>query len=247
VGSTTLSVDNFPPVLAVYKVKVKVTGPYLPSVTPSAESNELEIAVGGCPAKISATEWRFFMCHNLGADENADPFTPSYAINGAYYKWGSKEFTGASNDGIIAGPDASGVDPTNGSGNYSWSWFLGYNPNVHYGDNTIGPDVRVKSSFDPCPEGYRVPSYQEWADVVSYNSQGTWVSGSPVAVSGRKFGDFLFLPAAGYRNVEAAGTLYYRGGDGLYWSTRKYDPSDNAYYLSFGSSSVGANTASDRG
>jgi uncharacterized protein (TIGR02145 family) len=184
------------------------------------------------------------MCHNLGADENADPFTPSYSLNGAYYKWGSKEFTGGENDGIIAGPDASGVDPVSSSGNYSWSWFGGHNPSAYYGDNTEGMDVRVKSSFDPCPAGYRIPSYTEWQGLINYSGSRTWISANSTA--GYQFGGALFLPAAGYRGLIPTAVLGLRSISGYYWSTRK-DGINDAYNLNFINGTVNANDLEVRG
>jgi hypothetical protein len=29
------------------------------------------------------------MCHNFGADEDVDLFTPDYRINSTYYQWGN--------------------------------------------------------------------------------------------------------------------------------------------------------------
>jgi uncharacterized protein (TIGR02145 family) len=74
---------------------------------------------------------------------------------------------------------------------------------------------------------------------------GTWVTGSPVAVSGKKFGGALYLPAAGYRGSDGAGTLNFRGSNGYYWSTRKN--SYFAYYLSFSNNDAYANLDSSRG
>jgi uncharacterized protein (TIGR02145 family) len=98
-------------------------------------------------------------------------------------------------------------------------------------------DVRVKSSFDPCPAGYRIPSYTEWEGLINYNSSGTRVIGSPVAVSGKKFGGALFLPAAAYRSYTGTGALEadYRGRGGYYWTTRKLD-TDAANYMNHYSS-----------
>jgi uncharacterized protein (TIGR02145 family) len=140
---------------------------------------------------------------------------------------GLRRLPGGANDGIIAGPDASGVDPVSSSGNYSWSWFGGYDSNVYYGDNTGNADVRVKSEYDPCPAGYRVPSHTEWVGLINYAS-GTWISANSTA--GQKYGDALYLPVAGYRNNDSAGMLESRNSLGYYWSTRKYS-SDGAYGL----------------
>ena len=39
-----------------------------------------------CGAYVAPGEWKIFKCHNLGADESADPFTPSWKLNGDYYQ-----------------------------------------------------------------------------------------------------------------------------------------------------------------
>ena len=67
-----------------------------------------------------------------------------------------------------------------------------------------------------------------------------WVLGENNGVTGTYFvaknGNYVFLPAAGYRG----GTDVYRVGSlGVYWSSSASGSSD-AYCLSFGSSSVSA-------
>src|SRR5574344_1768854 len=108
-------------------------------------------------------------------------------------------------------------------------------------DNTIAPDGtwgtsdpwKTKTTYDPCPTGWRVPTKAEleallggtFPSLVLYNSQyGAWFNGttSP-GTSG------VFLPAAGYRlsDGDASG----RGSFGLYWSSTPNG--DNAYFLYF--------------
>jgi hypothetical protein len=38
-----------------------------------------------CGAMVSATQWKAFMCHNLGADQSLDPFKSNTALYGNYY------------------------------------------------------------------------------------------------------------------------------------------------------------------
>ncbi len=60
-------------------------------ITPEYKSN-LTINVSRCGAYLGPnnTLWKEFMCHNLGADLSADPFTPAAAAHGAKYQWGVK-------------------------------------------------------------------------------------------------------------------------------------------------------------
>ena len=171
-----------------------------------------------CKAKISATEWKKFMCRNLGAAPNADPITPSDDLNGDYYQWGSKT------------PIATLTEIFNTD--YPWTA-----PGGWYGDkNPAATDAKEKSFYDPCPAGYRVPTYVEWQGVLN-NNTWTWISAG--ANSGYMVGNFLFLPAAGYRSG-SNGTLVSRGTYGFYWSSR-VDNAMDAYRLYFRSAGAGMN------
>ncbi|SIR03763.1 hypothetical protein SAMN05880574_1631, partial [Chryseobacterium sp. RU37D] len=49
----------------------------------------VNVGAAKCGAYIAPGQWKDFMCHNLGADVSADPFTPSASIQGAKYQWGA--------------------------------------------------------------------------------------------------------------------------------------------------------------
>jgi uncharacterized protein (TIGR02145 family) len=191
-----------------------------------------------CGAAISATVWAEFMCHNVGADESAYPFSPSYSLNGKYYQWGRID---PAKDGpsSAAGADASVI---------AWN---SVTPSGWFGNNTNGTNVKIKSDYDPCPYGWRVPSFDE-LDYVQTNATRTnlpttWTTSLTTANSWSlvKFGNFLFLPAAGYRHTGldpsyTGGDLYRRGHSGYYWTTRNHstDP-DKAVNFGFNQTDKG--------
>lgn len=96
----------------------------------------------------------------------------------------------------------------------------------------------IKTEYDPCPVGWRVPTYDElnklgrnkslWTTDES-GQVGYWFCGSST------YSDNVlqvFLPAAGYRFN--SGDAYYRGGYGNYWSSRPCSSSfDYAYDFCF--------------
>lgn len=169
-----------------------------------------------CGAFISASVWKVFMCHNLGADETANAFIPSYKINGAYYRWNVK-------DPVIGNPtNASGADP-------AYSWNTSFYP---YSSSW-------ESSNNPCPSGYKVPTKAEWQAVIDNNtfgSMGTWSQSASNFSSAITFGPSastytLILPAAGYR-AYTSGNLNNRGRELSYWSSTRYD-ADYGYMLGY--------------
>ncbi|MFT4073640.1 MAG: FISUMP domain-containing protein, partial [Dysgonamonadaceae bacterium] len=183
-----------------------------------------------CAAKVdaSATPWRVFSCYNLGANTSLDPFTPAAGLHGARYKWGTNvpcltRAEDQASSGVITNWASKPFQTT------SADWDLINN--------------------NPCSNGYRVPTDIEWKGVVntSLNPQTTigsnWTSSAGNYSTGRKFGELLFLPAAGYR-YQSNGVLDYRGKFGYYWSS--VQSGDAAYYLL--QSQTGANLyTSDRG
>ena len=158
----------------------------------------------GCGAYTNPGVWTVFMCHNLGADETSDPFTPSYQTNGAYYQWGS-------HDAIIGNPNSDGTDPV-----FTWS--------TSAPSGKWGPD-NTKSVDDPCPDGWRVPSSGEWDSLFALYGPGGSRDHLPNVMTivgnsswvGMKIGPALMLPFAGYR-VDTDGSLSGRGSSGNYWS-----------------------------
>lgn len=192
-------------------IKIKITGKattigtlYIP-ITVEGVSCSLRVNSGKCGAFISMSTWRNFMCHNQGADESLDPFTPAAGLHGAKYRWGTKDAS------------YTMAQDQNNSGDISgWSSFAVQTSNVDW-DMTAN---------NPCPAGWRVPTRAEWEGVInpSYNRQtgvgtfSTWNKDHTNFTSGLKFGDYLFLPTAGWRWYHT-GSLTSRGQKGFYWSS----------------------------
>ncbi len=204
----------------------------------------LDLIVRSCSAKVNATDTKIFHCYNLGAyNTRADPFTPSYEIIGNYYHWGRKP-TCFGIDGMdatnpctspiygAAGPWGSTDSKDNAGAITGWV-------DYDYAADTDWKDTGTKGLQDPCPQGFRIPSQAQWDGVRTNNGTptnvenagGAWTAGSTNYDTGKKFGNDLFLPAAGLRDNND-GTLYRRGNDGLYWSSTVSGP-DSAWFLYF--------------
>ena len=195
-------------------------------ITPGFKSN-LKINLQQCGAYVAPGEWKEFMCHNLGADDTADPFTPTQGLHGAKYQWGAQtgeagRYLSAQEDQTDSGT-ISGWNPTAKSDS-SWS------------DAIKGPD-------DPCPTGYKVPTVAQWTGIRSNNQRtriGTFTTPSPTNYSSAyqissnvsgSLGVTMILPFAGYRS-DISGTLSFRGVEGNYWSSSSVN--GNATFLKVG-------------
>ena len=181
-----------------------------------------------------------FKCHNLGADETADPYTPSWKLNGHYYHWGrSTIILPAPTDGTEANANISGTTT----------------------NTTSAPDNSWKDTEkmvnDPCPSGWRVPTKAEWDAVSNININpvrnivGSWSvtgPGSPTDYStGVRIGTGsagIFLPATGSLNLNpgtGAVSVTGRGKSFRYWSSTQ-SSGCFAWYLRVGSIDTNTNT-----
>ena len=159
-----------------------------------------------CGAFVSATVFKVFMCHNLGADTSADPNVPVQAIHGNYYQWGRSA--------VVANASAT-------SGGIS-GWNITDASNGAWADGN-------KTANDPCPLGFRVPTFLQWnyiatSPTVNFISRtGTWTASATNFGSAIHFGatagaKSLTLPAPGFRH-DTTGALFSRGSYGFYWSS----------------------------
>ena len=171
---------------------------------------------------------------------------------GKLYQWGRKYGQGydssdASVPSIVSGPVSLSVGQSESNSNkfytstsspYDW-----ITPQDDALWNSGTEDNPVKTEYDPCPDGWRVPTYAELkalkANYSSWTTEdgqnGYWFSGS---ASYSESVSRVFFPAAGlrYSNDGCAG---HRGNYGYYWSSKP--SSYGAYYLHFYGSDIYTN------
>ncbi|MVW83004.1 hypothetical protein FCL51_10785 [Elizabethkingia anophelis] len=200
--------------------------PNIFTITPENQSN-LTINLQRCGAYLGPgnTQWKEFMCHNLGADNTADPFAAVAAIHGAKYQWGAQtdqvgRYYSQVNDQVNSGAITGWIGTLSGGARL---------PDGTWSDTS-------KTANDPCPSGYRVPTNAQWTAVANNNnftSIGSWGDSATNYSSGAMLGNNLFLPATGRRSADF-GTLVQRGAIGDYWSSTPgtgFINAPNAYTL----------------
>ena len=129
----------------------------------------------------------------------------------------------------------------------------------------------LKSVYDPCPPGWRMPADGTWNDmnlrtgdgdpITVRNSQRdlAWGYGRNIGTVGGQVGGLrywpgatvtdrvdgrIWYPATGYRNSDT-GAIYTVGSYGNYWSATAYSAA-HGRYLYFGSTGVNPNTSNNR-
>jgi uncharacterized protein (TIGR02145 family) len=236
-----------------------------------------------CGAKTGNNGWLNFMCHNLGANENLNPFEwvtgnadGSGGTLGHLYQWGryhdghevrnkahatSGHPTVAQYNTAVSNFKSSGT-PINynqfytryNTNYYDWVSDTPDNDasNYRWGSSTDNnTSTTPKGPNDPCPAGWKVPSYRQWRSIfftdpasvddgVGYPygsaTANTWTrTGTWDTSGGYMVGDALYLPAAGCRYYD--GVLSNVGGGGYYWSSTWYSK-NQSYNLTFYSSEV---------
>ena len=211
-----------------------------------------------CGAPTSTGGFLVFKCHNLGADESAYPFTPSWKLNGAYFQWGKKPVDtngdgyrtkpNSGTEGFAAAPTGSTAGTANVVSVASWST----SPAAD-GAWNVTEGSPAKTANDPCPSGYRVPTRNEWVSIYSTTPMNTQTNWSNVGTysdsttnynAGKNVNNSLYLPASGFR-YRSDGSLMLRGFSGYYWSSTENGTSI-AYNLNLTSGSVDPVSSNNR-
>lgn len=132
-----------------------------------------------------------------------------------------------------------GADSPEGYGDYfrfgETTSFTEKSPSYKYEDinyNIAGTDKDAATTL--LGAKFRIPTFEQIKELVVFCSrQWTQVNGvNGIVVTGPN-GNFIFLPAAGYRLI-SNGSLYNVGSYGYYWSALTYD-TNNGHMLGFGS------------
>ena len=179
-----------------------------------------------------------FMDRNLGAESATA--TDGAKTRGLYYQFGRKDpFVGSTEIYDINGTSKStgatiatgkvtfakavqtpATFYTYGSGNNDWA-----SPNNYTSKNWNDiSESDGKTFFDPCPEGWRLPTKAEYSNFST--TTFTWDATN----SGRTYNGNWF-PAAGFRFSDD-GSMCSVGSYGSYWSAAPYSES-SGYYLYF--------------
>lgn len=172
---------------------------------------------------------------------------------GKLYQWGRKYGQGYSADSdsessITPGPVNYQIGQHKNMAGY---FFTCESDWIDTPDNSMWnsgtEDAPVKTNNDPCPSGWRVPTYSELNVLITDHSDwttndgqiGYYYSGvlTTTVYDTHPLGEDkpqVFLPAAGYRRNDGYANL--RGGHGYYWSSKP--DYTRAYYLYFNGSNV---------
>ena len=173
---------------------------------------------------------------------------------GKLYQWGRRYGQGYSDDysadallpnvqnervSADVGQSASNANVFYVCGSSPYDWVT---PQNNYLWNTSTDDAPVRTANDPCPSGWRIPSYKEMKSLIRNKSEwtsdsegrkGYWFCGSSAY---SESAPRIFLAAAGYIGCgEGAG--YSRGEYGYYWSSRprkyEFELSSNLYFSEY--------------
>jgi uncharacterized protein (TIGR02145 family) len=117
-----------------------------------------------------------------------------------------------------------------------------------YGDNTtvsnvFSPSTTWLSANDPCPDGWRVPTWPEYNALLTAATTKTWgASGGINGVTYTSPNGTLFFPAGGHRDGSSSTDRTTRG---FYWTSTQ-NGTTQVYFLYFDSPNPGGTTYTSR-
>ena len=210
----------------------------------------------GCPVNTTSGGWITFMCYNLGADPNMTidqqiAYEPSgdtdATVFGDLYQWGRR--TDGHEKRTNTGKTTM-TSPTDVVVHSDYITVLDWRspPNPAMWGAT-------KTANDPCPAGWRVPTYSEWRSIFNdegdlgtggqKNDQATaneWIrkinyGSNPTGTSGFAIRPYslseptLFIPSTSVRNANT-GNLNPTNENGYYWGSSVDGNNSHSIYIS---------------
>jgi uncharacterized protein (TIGR02145 family) len=202
------------------KLKAKGLLPYEAGDSVTFTYNGTEVTYG--TVEYDGKVW---MDRNLGASQVATAYNDQ-AGYGDLFQWGREDDGHQVRTSTTVEGDMSLTDQP-GHGNFITETTAPYD----WADNSwitrwLDGDGK-KSTADPCPTGWRLPTDSEWQSVIDY---GSWSNQTDA------FSSALKLPSAGFR-LYNTGTVGYGGQYGRYWSSTPH--TENGYYLNISSDTAG--------
>jgi hypothetical protein len=174
---------------------------------------------------VNPTTGRTWMDRNLGAARVATSLTDGSAYGDAY-QWGrfgdGHQCRGSSTTSSLSNTENPGNNRFIVSGNSPFDWLSGQNNNLWQGVDGIN---------NPCPYGYRLPTYSEleterhfWSN---QNSAGAFASPLKFTLGGDRMWN--------------TGSFYFEGSSGSYWTNTP--TGTGAYRLGFGNTSASSSAS----
>lgn len=157
----------------------------------------------GCGTFDKNGKWMRFMCFDLGANNGVNPIPSTYD----------------------AGDNTNPSKPLNGN---LYQWGNNISGTTQGGVVTNNIWNAQKGALDPCPQGWRIPTKDEWNSIVGLETKTIIANDNTNEYV--MFGDRLFFPASGYYQ-KSTNSRINTGSHSAYWSSIGID-ANNAYGFS---------------